>query len=189
MGLLLAKASKLRVFDGFNRANNALSIGNADTGQSWQLPSGGTFGIINSQGYNPVYNIANCIFINADIANVFVECKFTIIITYLGLLLRAINGDEHLRVSVDDSTPKKWTFSRRTGGITTVLATLANANNGDIVSVRTIDNNFQIYINDIDQGVVNSDFNAAVTNCGIYCGTSSGTDGVVRFDNFKVEAI
>lgn len=47
--LLLMQASKLKVFDGFNRADGAL--GNADTGQAWQNFVGG-LSILNGQAYD-----------------------------------------------------------------------------------------------------------------------------------------
>lgn len=52
MGHLLTLFQKIKVIlrDGFNRADNALTMGNANTGQAWSSDSG-TWGILSNKSY------------------------------------------------------------------------------------------------------------------------------------------
>lgn len=178
--LLLQKASKLIVFDGFNRANGV--IGETDTGESWQttLDSLAVFSILNNKAYSKNVGAINVV---PSPINFKLTAKILNLTDASGIIFRVNNSYKNLlRISYVGT---EWCLQSRSTDTTTTLASLGTATAGDILSVIVINDDVQCYINGLLKASINTSFNHGVNSCGIYSGDSS----VLNFDNFSVEAI
>jgi hypothetical protein len=185
MSLLLQKANKIIVFDGFNRANNALTLGNADTGQSWSEEAG-IWGVIDGTAYIATPSAGNN-FAVIDVSpydNYIIRGKFAVNTAEGRILFRYLNADNRLNIT---RISQAYTLYKTIDGVYTAIGSNAKTpKDNDIVEVRLNDGNIKVLINgeliiDIEESTFQS-----VTKCGISGNLNNRT---VRFDNFTVEAI
>jgi len=122
MSLLLTKASKLRVFDGFNRANGLPGI--ADTGQAWEAFTGG-YEIENGQLKLKTAVVGAMTAINSGEA----DCRFSAFICALGVATArtirprvSASGKDRLLLYI--ATPSTLTLAKTINEVVTVLATV-----------------------------------------------------------------
>jgi hypothetical protein len=110
------RGSRVNITDTFTRADSALSLGVADTGQSYTLPNGGTFGISSNQGYNPSAQGDKMAVIESGAA----DCTVSIAIVTLGaasgagVYFRVVDGNNWWRFVYDGAN---YTLRKIVAGI------------------------------------------------------------------------
>lgn len=179
-GLVGENQNKLRVYDGFNRADGA--IGNADTGQAWTVT--GTWGIANGEAYSiSVGESVNAV-INAGISDGILTVKLPAIDKGAErIIFRWLNAGNRISVWVDTN---KYSLYKHVGGIETLLGSYSVVpRNGDIITIEANGSLIKIYLNDLKILEIIESANIANTNWGF--GTYHSN--IPRFDSFKVEAI
>ena len=189
-GLLLMKASKVKVFDGFNRANNALALDNADTGQGWQAILG-SWGVFEGNAYTSIKTIAGRAILDAGIADCFIQCTFPVVIideiyedyTRQGLICRSTDNENEITIRFNNT--KLYLDKRVMGILTTIAEASVTIVDGVNISVLLKGENIKIYSNSILVIDYNLDFNVNATKHGLYSNHSTAP----RFDNFKVVSI
>ena len=166
------------VSDSFNRANNALSLGSADTGQPWSAVVG-TWGISSNQAYCPT-NVGNSIaVVDAGVSNGMVQVTTAVIVGGdIGLVARLTDGSNYIRAIFEGGT---WFLQKCVAGVFTTLASAAGAQSaGDILqlsfgSLITLRQNGVLLLSSSDA------FNQSATKAGLTVISSAAT-----FDNFAV---
>jgi hypothetical protein len=174
------------VADGFNRADNASSMGNTNTGQAWQTLAG-TFGIQSNQAYLAVGVAGNIslAYVNSGIANCTIEATFVIINQGVALVARVTDLLNYLSLEYDVASTSIRIYTRILG-VYTLLASFTNALlAGDVVRFEVNGSSLRGYVNGVLKISTTSTFNQTVTNHGI-----RPVDTVPsKYDNFKVEAL
>lgn len=173
--------SSIIVADTFNRADNANSLGNADTGQTWENLNG-AFGIASNKAISSVSSSRSVI--NAMAANVLISCEiawnnnagiiFHVTDDSNYILARIASGSFNIYRCVANSNISIGSYS---------FATVANRIYKVAISAK--EDNIKVYLDDILIFNVTESFNQTATKCGL----KVQGDTVSTFDNFKVEAI
>lgn len=187
--LLLQKANKIVVFDGFNRADNASSLGNADTGQVWEVKGRSTWGIQNGQAYLNAFIDNSIALIDAKNSNFIYKVRIPVVynVQSCGMAFRAIDYDNQIRIvktSIDDDN---WYLQKRVAGITTSLGGIGIINSGDEVIVIANMDTITIKVNGIISLIVNEAFNITITKSGFTIGYTQGSN--FRFDNLSIGGV
>lgn len=161
------------VFDRFNRADSAVSLGSAETGQSWVV-NAGTWGISSSQAYLVAATAQATAVVNSGKSDASVE------VTLVG------TGDAGLCWrSSDDNNNYVWSTIaayKRVAGIYTQLASFSASASGDVLKVVLAGDVHTIYRNGLQIGQFTDAFNNTATSHGL----RSNSDTTVRFDDFAV---
>jgi len=198
--LLLMKSSKLKVFDGFNRADSALSLGNTDTGQAW-LASVGTWGISSGKAYNASATSSGKCGIDSGLtdgkfsAELFSDNYTSSNPRVPNFTFRGIDSSNFLSGYVFNGN---LALDKVDGGVSTTLASVAQImTDGATYSIDVICNGTNIIIsvngaNKINYTLAGTDatkFTAA--NCTRIGFRTGGTTNLanVRFDSLKAEVI
>lgn len=177
---------KIRLFDGANRDNNNLTVGNTETGQPWVV-EGGTWGIIDNQIYSSVCVSGGRIVADSFISNGIITAKISNLIPHAitnhqGIVFRAQDINNHLVFRFREAS---WVLSKRVDGLITDLSsdTCVFAS-GDVFTIRLEGELITILCNNILLTTYNiSEFSMA-TNCGLYINSTLPID--VRFDYMEV---
>jgi len=183
--LLLSGGSRLVVSDSFNRADNALTLGNADTGQAWN-PDIGTWGINSNLATQITSSEAVCS-INSGISNLYLKVTFAIRAAAAVHRIRfraasdAVNGD---RITLLANDAGYSLYKTSAGASTSIASWAVPPQNGDIVEIYAKGSNIRIIINGVERFNVNestSQFNTYVA--------LSGNSIALRWNNLEVYAI
>jgi len=179
--ILLSKKRPF-VFDGFNRADNALSLGNADTGQTWEALSG-TWGISSNRAYRAVLADAttDSAVIECNLADVKISVNVPTVAgaKVARIWIRATDKNNCLMLACSATV---FNLYRYVAGTATLKAAGGVAFPEDgIVTVIAKGDSIKCYINGNLKIAVIESFNNTATKHGI--GTNVGT---VSFDDFEV---
>jgi hypothetical protein len=177
-------ANKVIVFDSFNRANNANSLGNADTGQAWQ-PLQGTWGIDNNAAYTTNTSGFARAVIDSGLSNCIVSCTLSTLSAdgTTRFIFRQLGINNELYIGV---VATGYEIDKRVTGSPTLLGSYSiTPKSGDRLQVTLNGSNIKVYLNDILIFNVTETFNQNQTKHGLCVYNSSAA----RYDNFKVEAI
>lgn len=174
------------IFDRFNRDDNASSLGQAETTQTWQV-SAGTFGIIGNAAYSPA-GVAGFATINAGGNQTLASVTMPVVSTGCGLVLRYSDSNNYFFLFNNSGT---YFFSKIVGGVQTDLVIFSASGdprpaNGDALTVEMIADNFTPMVNNAEQGGLHGASDSALNTAigyGFGCQTGSTT---VRYDNFSV---
>lgn len=172
------------VSDRFNRADNATTLGNAETGQAWQSLSG-TWGVIGNQAYLAANGVANknAVVAESGVSDCMVSAKLSVI---KGARMAFRRTDLDNGFIVDRNISNVLLF-RQVAGTYTQIATLAKTTaDGDVISVTLIGDSIKVSVNGEKLFTVNDSFNQTATKHGI--GQFAIADAG-RIDDFKVEVI
>ena len=172
-----------RVKDTFTRADSALTLGNAETGQAWSA-LGGTWGISSNQAYavndgNDFYAVAE-----SGLPDPIVEVTYAVVADTQRLVFRASDVNNLWIISNQSGA---WKLLKRVTGAYTQVSTdyTAASANGDIVRVILRGATISVYINGtLRIGPVADSFNPTATHHGIGHAVMGGT--AARWDNFRV---
>lgn len=178
-----SKARRILAKDDFNRADNVSSLGNADTGQTWQQ----LLGIWGISGNNvnlsttadPSLVVIDSLFSNGLVS---AQLKNMVAVKQIGLVFRLTDTSNYLRIVVD---PTSLTLFKRVAGALTTLATYTRTMvSGDVVGIELKGPNISTIVNGNVIGIVTDSFNQTATKHGLCTGIS---DPSMRWDNFKME--
>jgi hypothetical protein len=159
--------------DSFTRANNASSLGSATIGGAWSV-SGGTWGIVDNQAYNPG-TPSTVAFLNASDADVTAQVKIVIGVSFTSLVFRYSDINNY------------WHFIRITGagyylqkieggGASNLFGPVGSEAHGDVLKVVLNGSSIKCYVNDVQVGGdQTSSFNASATRYGFDCDHASTT--------------
>lgn len=199
--------SKVKLWDTFNRADSASTLGSADTGQAWTAVSG-TWGISSNKGYlvTTTPEASRVATIDPGLTNFVLSCDVTLGATRVntGILLKYIDASNHVIVNFYDPSsadPSDFTIQVANSGTYTVRRAFYNPSfytpggshalrvlmRGDYILAECQGRPIQYTLT----GAESSKF-AAYTPIGIrsYRGTNTyADDGGFRIDNLMVEAI
>lgn len=183
--LLSGRRAKTIILDSFNRADNILTLGSADTGQVWSALRG-TWGIASNQAaLITADGVTNDIaVVEAGKSNVIVTCDIKYE-QYAGLVIRAVDYRNFINVRLENAALRVYTFE---AGATTATASYATTFTADVtynIKVKASGSTIIVYLNNV--AVLSTTVTAHQT------ATKNGFRVVgllnCRFDNFKVEAI
>ena len=180
----------LRVSDSFSRADNPSIIGSADTGQSWTVLTGATWGVNSNKAYASAAYGGSCAWINSALSNCTVSATFDIYATSSGLIVRknatidiaTLNCISLRSTLAGDVLLQRWDNGTPTtiGSITGLTLT-----NGDIWSLECVGSTIKAYQN----GILRINATEASHTINTRHGLMASNTTVPRFGNFKVGAI
>lgn len=174
--------STATVTDSFNRANSAVALGNADTGQTWSA-LGGTWGISANQAYFVTGGTTNSLYAVVDSGLADTTVQVTIAVTDVTeeprVVFRAVDVNNLWIVSTSGVV-----YKRVAGSYTSAATFTHTFVNGDIVSVVLLGNSITAKVNGTTVATVTDSFNATATKHGI--GQLLLNTNVTRFDDFSV---
>ena len=171
-----AAAAGPLVFDSFTRADNPSTLGNAETGQAWQV-GGGTWGVIGGKAYCSASDGINNAYIDVGTADFAATVTFsTVTIPRSALYVR---GNKYV-IANSASTGYRYQIGPAAADIPGPVIPA----NGDVIKFQCQGLNYKIWINGVlkvDQtGTAGSDTTARI---------SSNYSTLSRYDDFTVEAI
>lgn len=170
------------VLDSFDRADSALTLGNADTGQAW-LAGSGTWGIASNLGYNVASGGDGGAVVDAGIANVIVRVTLATLSTQSGLIFRYVDEANLWRFIQSSGT---FYLQRRVAGGNTTVAGFptGTAVNGDRLKVIASGDSISVYQNDSLLGSTTDATHNTATKHGLHAFVSTAA----RFNDFSVAA-
>lgn len=175
--------SKLLVMDTFNRADSALALGTADTGQVWTNNSG-ILGISSNKVYMPSGSsaIATLDSKQSKVAVSFVDSGIQESGFFNGVIARYTDTSNYVRAVLQTTT---LFLQRRQAGTTTVLNSVAvTRNDGDIYKLVADGTTLTVFKNGVNILTVSESFNNSATRQGMIVSTA-----LARMDNFTVEEL
>jgi len=182
------RANRVIVSDSFNRANSALSLGVADTGQAWQAIAG-TLGVNGNAAYNASGTNDAIAVVDAGVANCDMQVTLAALGGDLGLYARVTDAGNWIRLVRGAGSPTApLILQKRVAGVTTSVRVVSGVPvaAGDILRLSLRGTVATMYINGapIDTPQTVAEF-TSVTRHGIGCGAQSAA---ARWDNFRVTA-
>lgn len=177
--------------DSFNRANSTTTLGNADTGQTWQ-PLAGTWGISSNQAYiatTAPSSGRNGVVLDAGTGDVTMQMKVNAMGASPGFIARAVDINNAVLTNQN-------TIFRAVGGSLTTLVTIAPAvavANGDTVRFECQGDQLRFYRQTASAGAFNLVMSATdtgpltTTKHGIR--NNSDATSAARYDDFSLAAL
>lgn len=180
------------VSDTFTRADSALTLGNAETGQAWSVGDAGdaatlpTFGISTNQAY--AVSLGNQsdphVIVDSGVADCTIQCG-VIVPTSLGsgVLFRRANSSNYFAVYLNTATV---TILRNLAGVRSSVASASRAVSvGATVAVKVVlvGSSIKVYCDGLLLITYTDANNATATKHGFFAQTGGG--GAV-YDNFLV---
>jgi hypothetical protein len=185
MGHLLTILQKKKVIvqDSFNRADNALTLGNADTGQTWGVTPN-AWGISGNQAYSVDTTTTDYASITGTI-NPFKMSATLKFSSYEGIMLRFSDTNNHIFARIGSSD---ITLQKRVAGASTTIGTYTFSpvvGNSYLVQAICNGSNIRIILDGIERINVTETFNQSAIKVGIKVFASAAG----RFDNFLLEEL
>jgi hypothetical protein len=163
--------------DSFTRADNAVSLGLADTGQAWSALAG-TWGVLSNQAYQPSGLPDGVAILDVGEADVTLTVTLSTVAPDNGLILRASDTNNYIRLIFEAGV---WYLQKKVAGAFTTLASGAGSNtNGDMITLTGIGSSLSSTLNGVALLTATDAFNATATKHGI-----TGISASTRFDNFS----
>lgn len=180
----LRRASqRTAVLDSFTRADNALSAGNAETGQAW-VARNGTFGIILNELYRPAGAGRGIVTIDSGVYDVIAQVKHGTAIAVganSGMVLRYVDASNYWWVAQSQVAG----FAQKlVAGVVVANVGWATGNAiGQILKVHLIGETCKVFANAVEVGSVTSanTANGQATDHGIQVNTP-----LARWDDYRV---
>lgn len=179
--------NKIIVSDTFNRADNAASMGNADTGQTWivDLPANGTWSISSNRAHLVSAASVGYTYVDSGVAN----CKVSADLLYttgiaIGVLARLTSKNDFIYVIMAGTG---LTLIKRAAAVNTTIGSYDfTPTNGNWYNVAiTLDgNNVSVSLDGVQRIAVTESHNGSAVKHGF----RSPLDNTY-YDNFKVEAL
>lgn len=178
MSASLLLADRLIHADSFNRADNASSLGTAETGQSYTVNSG-TAGILSNQAYFASITTLAIVTFSAPCADGTWTIAFPTVATNTRALARSSGATDHLLVNAEAAS---YVVYRRVSGVVTGIGTIATTPaNNDVITIRCAGSTITVYLNGVARVTVTETFNQ--TSLGFGWGATSTTS---RFENARM---
>ncbi len=178
---LRLRSSTSGITDSFNRADNAASMGSADTGQVW-VPNSGTWGILGNQAYTPSAPVQATTVINAGVSDCTVQVTISVAANGAGLCWRSTDDNNHFLIETGGVTIP--CFRKQGGGYTLVgsLAAEPAFASGDVLTVVLAGTLCTVKKNGTTLYAFTDAIQSTATRHGLRCNATS----VARFDNFSI---
>ena len=171
-----ASAGASSVTDSFNRADNASTMGNTDTGQTW-VPNSGTWGISSNRAYESASAPGGqrTTVVDSGMSDCNVQVTFT---TYddTGLCFRSTDDNNHFLNNTSEL------FRKQSGGYTSLGYFSSTFGSGDVMKVELNGTSIKVYRNGSLVLSATSSFNQTATKHGLRKNGASTS----RFDDFSV---
>jgi Fibronectin type III domain len=153
------------VYDNFDRADSAVSLGTATTGQTWSTLAG-AFGISSNRAYCVAASGGmDAAVINAGVANCLVAGSFGVSVTAnIGLTWRVSDG---LWADATEYFNNGSVVYRRDGPSYTNLGNIGALSPGDVLSVALSGNIHDVRVNGVSKLLLNLAVNNAATRHGL----------------------
>ncbi len=186
------------VTDTFNRANSAVTMGNADTGQPW-LPQLGTWGINTNQAYVAIVgggtilnNSKTVIDAGAGGHNAIAQVTVNNLTSAPALIFHYVDANNFMALQFRADF-FIWTYYEITGGVATDIHFFNGGGEpppvvGDVMKVVLCDNpvpNLELWQNSFNLFTANISHPAPFTTSTLY--GLGGSTIAARFDNFTVD--
>jgi len=173
------------VSDTFTRADNAASLGNAETGQAWEVLSG-TWGISSNRAYIASTSGGRDIaVVDSGFADVTIGLTLPVVATSARLIFRLTDASNHFIFTVITAS-NNYTLSRIQAGTATVVGSYTKIPaNGDFIKVTLRGNQIICYVNGLEVIRVTETFNLTATKHGM--GANNASAGNIRFEQFYIE--
>ncbi|MGB7158226.1 MAG: DUF6531 domain-containing protein, partial [Tepidisphaeraceae bacterium] len=192
---LPAAAAATVVSDSFNRADNATSLGSAETGQDWEALGGPSptppsiWGVIDNQAHSTSGHTQAAV-VDAGVSDAVVKATVGAYSWNWGLVGRGTGFGNYLVVHLTHP-----------GGVPTITLARAVSNNhttiesyvlpampdaGDVVELRAVGDQVGVWYNGVEVIHVTENYNQAATKWGM---RYHQADAVGRFDDFGVTAL
>jgi len=183
-------------YDSFNRADNASSLGTADTGQNWQALRG-TWGISALKG--KLSTVTNDSAVVVDIqrsTNIRITADIVFAqgssgAHYPGLSFFGIDANNFMFFRGNNGV--SLTFCKRVNSVTTVIGSvpLSFSNGQQIrISVEVVGKNLNLFADDVNIGSITiTDEDFAIFGSATKFGLSANNTINATFDNFIIDAI
>lgn len=173
------------VSDSFNRADDATSLGTADSGQAWTAELG-TWGISSNQAYlvTSAGDAQNTAWVETSETDGTAQVTIAVVGgSNVGIVFRLVDGNNYY-IAIHDGGVLY--FYRRLAGGFTLLGNLSyTLVAGDVFSVVMAGSDFDFKVNAVSKITVN-DSNHTGTKCGIRHG---GAASAARFDDFTFTGV
>lgn len=176
-------AGGLLVWDSFNRADSALTLGNAESGQTWAYNSANVFGISTNRAYNTsaANSIAtlDCGSQDYDVEVTLASIQAPVGGTTYWLVWGYTDASNFFRFGQSGTA---WNFHKVSAGSITALWNMnITSAAGDVIRVSKRGTRSTMYLNDRPIDTYNDTFGATATKVGIQAAGLTTT-----FDNFIV---
>jgi hypothetical protein len=179
---LMFMGNKTVVFDSFSRDDSITSLGNAETGQTWD--ASGTWGISSGKACY-ISGVGDTItVVDSGLSDAVVSVKLAVVVNGTRLVFRAESVSSCYLLSYSLNQHKLQLFKREAGWVN-LGEYVADPVNGDMLKAVLNGGSIKCYLNDTLAIEVTDDFNKTSTKHGL--GIATSTDA--RWDDFKVEAI
>lgn len=181
-----ANLSVAPIIDDFSEADTTnLSAKATDTaGFSWTVQAG-TLRVMGAAAALTAANANASATVDPLIADVAVQATVPVLpggADTAGVVARATDGNNHLRLVVGGATDNNVRLIRRQAGVNTNLQTWAGRAAGDTLRLVCVGNQVSAYRNGVLLGTITEAFNQTATKHGIFIGEAAAT--VSRVDNF-----
>lgn len=183
IGLGIGFGSKVRravVRDSFNRADNSVTPGNADSGQAWVTQGASVFGIQSNQ-LKSGSAASGYAYIDSGLSDCEVTIKYVTMFTAQRLLLRWVDVNNEVYLDTSTSTAG---LTKRVAGTTTSLGSFPMAA-GDTVRVVMAGSSIKVYLNGVLKQSITETFNQTATKQGVKTSPAFGS----IYDDFSVTTL
>lgn len=177
---------RVLVSDSFNRADSALTLGNADTGQAWSVLSG-TWGVNSNTAYKVATDdVDQAVVVETGRSDVSVTTTIATMpdVNGAGLVLRATDNSNYL-LAICILTVSEIRLYSQVAGSFTLLATgsWTSPANGDVLKAVLNGTSINILLNGVSKITYSTSVQQTATKHGLYLRRLTP-----RLDNFLVTA-
>ncbi len=175
------------VSDSFDRADNASSLGTADSGEAWASVNG-TWGVTGNQAYLAGSGGLPVAAIDTDHENITATVTIAATGGFFGVFARGAAGmtsgyDDKFAVLSNTHTLLIYKFE--SGAITTLASVVHPVVAGDTLGIRCSGTTISALVNGVIVASATSSAHLTNTVAGLYLSTGLPTWGDARFDNFS----
>lgn len=173
------------ITDSYNRDDSALTLGNTDTGQTWQTPLG-LWGISSNTAYIAVGDGfgTDAAYVEASEADVAVQVTFSTVNQGQRLLGRYVDADNYLFVSAEGGGAAYALYKREAGVNSSLGSYSVGIANGDVLKLNMNGNDLEVFLNGTSRITATDAAHNTATKHGIGC---SGVS-TQRWDAFSIAA-
>ena len=174
------QALPMKIVDTFTRADNAATMGNAETGGAW-VPNTGVFGIQTNRAYTAAATVRANATIDTLVSDIIAHVTVPVLpgANGAGLIFRYSAAGEFWAAAIVNA---QLFLIRRTGGASTNQLGPFAAAAGDVIGVKAVGSTIQLYQNGVLKGTVVDATNVGNTKHGLYLDNTN----VARLDDFDM---
>jgi hypothetical protein len=177
------KVRRVVIRDSFNRADNSVTPGNADTGQAWVNSAASVAGIQSNRLVFSLSATGNST-IDCGISDCIISIKFVTVFQSQRLLCRWVDANNEIYVDMGTTTAS---LIKRIVGATTSIGSMPIPVAGDTITVVLLGSNISVYVNGVLKINVTETFNQTATKLGVRIAGTTAFGST--FDNLIVTTV